>query len=111
MLNAGIMTDEEFDGLVSSKEICVFDFSASWFGPCRMMAPVLEDISDKYKGKYYFYQVDIDSAEELANKFNVQAVPTIIIFKNGTEIARTSGYQEFDEFERFLLNSIHKTDN
>lgn len=111
MLNAGIMTDEEFEELVASKEVCVCDFSASWCGPCRMMAPILEDISDKYKGKYYFYQIDIDSAEELAVKFNISAVPTIIVFKNGKEVARTSGYQEFDEFERFLLASVHKADN
>ena len=108
MLNAGIMTEEEFDEIVSSKEICVCDFSASWCGPCRMMAPIMEDISDKYKGKYFFYQIDIDSAEEIANKFKIEAVPTIVVLKNGTEIARTSGYQDFDEFERFLLNSVHK---
>lgn len=110
MLNAGIMTDEEFDEIVSSKDVCVCDFSASWCGPCRMMAPILEDISDKYKGKYYFYQIDIDSAEELANKFGITAVPTIIIFKKGKEVARTSGYMSFDETERFLLNNIHKAD-
>lgn len=108
MLNAGIMTEEEFGEMVSSKEICVCDFSASWCGPCRMMAPIMEDISDKYKGKYYFYQIDIDSAEEIANKFKIEAVPTIVILKNGTEIARTSGYQEFDEIERFILNNVHK---
>ena len=71
MLNAGIMTDEEFDEIIGSKDICVVDFSASWCGPCRMMAPVLEDVSDKYKGKYFFYQIDIDSAEKfiIFNKF------------------------------------------
>ena len=108
MLNAGIMTDEEFDEIIGSKDICVVDFSASWCGPCRMMAPVLEDISDKYKGKYFFYQIDIDSAEELANKFNVTAVPTIIVFNKGNEIDRTSGYQDFEEFERFLNNAVRK---
>jgi len=110
MLNAGIMTEEEFDEIISSKDICVCDFSASWCGPCRMMAPILEDISDKYKGKYYFYQIDIDSAEEIATKFNITVVPTIVIFKNGKELDRTSGYQEFDEFERFLLNTVKKAD-
>lgn len=108
MLNAGIMTDEEFDEIIGSKDICVVDFSASWCGPCRMMAPVLEDISDKYKGKYFFYQIDIDSAEELANKFKIEAVPTMVVFKKGTEIDRTSGYQDFEEFERFLNNAVRK---
>ena len=106
MLNAGIMTVEEFEDILSSREICVCDFSASWCGPCRMMAPILEDVADKYKRKYFFYQIDIDSAEELATKYNISAVPTIVIFKDGKELGRTSGYQEFDEFERFMLNTI-----
>lgn len=110
MLNAGIMAEEEFEELVNSKEICVVDFSASWCGPCRMMAPILEDISEKYKGKYYFYQIDIDSAEELAQKHQISAVPTVLVFSKGKEIGRTSGYQEFDEFERFLNNTIHSAD-
>lgn len=106
MLNAGIMTNEEFENILGSKEICICDFSASWCGPCRMMAPILEDVSDKYKRKYYFYQIDIDSAEELAEKFNVEVVPTIIIFKKGKEIGRTTGFQEMDEFEKFMLDTI-----
>ncbi|MBR7172470.1 MAG: thioredoxin [Clostridia bacterium] len=110
MLNAGIMTNEEFEEIVSSKDVCVIDFSASWCGPCRMMAPIMEDIADKYKGKYYFYQIDIDSAEEIAMKYNITAVPTIVVTSKGKEIGRTSGYQEFDEFERFLNNTIHKAD-
>lgn len=110
MLNAGIMTEEEFEDILNNNKICVCDFSASWCGPCRMMAPILEDISDKYKGKYTFYQIDVDSAEELAEKYKISAVPTIVIFESGKEIGRTSGYQEFAEFERFLNNTVKKAD-
>lgn len=106
MLNAGIMSEEEFDDILKSKKVCVCDFSASWCGPCRMMGPVLEDISDKYKGQYFFYKIDVDSASELADKYEVSAVPTIIIFSEGKEIGRTTGYQDFDNFERFLNNTI-----
>ena len=107
MLNAGIMTVEEFEDILSNKDICVCDFSASWCGPCRMMAPILEDVADKYKRKYFFYQIDIDSAEDLAEKYNVEAVPTIIVFRKGNEIGRTSGYMEMDEFEQFLNNTVN----
>lgn len=110
MLNAGIMTNEEFDEVIGEKDICVIDFSASWCGPCKMMAPILEDVADKYKGKYYFYQIDVDSEEYLAQRFQISAVPTIVVLKKGNEIGRTSGYQEFDKFEKFLLDTIKKAD-
>lgn len=103
MLNAGIMDMEEFEDMLKMNKICVCDFSATWCGPCRMMAPILEDLSEKYKGRYSFFQIDIDSAEDLAQKFNIEVVPTIVCFKDGKEIGRTTGYQEFDEIERFIL--------
>lgn len=111
MLNAGIMTAEEFEEILSSKDICVCDFSATWCPPCRMMSPIMEDVSDKYKRKYYFYQVDIDSAEELAEKYKVEVVPTIIVFKKGKEIGRTTGFMEMEEVEDFLNNTIKKSGN
>lgn len=106
MLNAGIMTVEEFEEIIGKKAVCACDFSASWCGPCRMMNPILEDVSEKYKKQCFFYQVDIDSAEDLAEKYNVDVVPTIIVFKKGKEVARISGYHEIDEFEKFLQEAI-----
>lgn len=106
MIDSGIMTDEEIDEIIGRGKKCVFDFYATWCEPCRMMKPVLEDVSDKYKGKIIFYQIDIDSAEELADRFEITAVPTIVLFDGGKEVARTSGYQEFDEIEKFLKESF-----
>lgn len=106
MLNAGIMTAEEFEEILNSKDVCVCDFSASWCPPCRMMAPIMEDVSEKYKRKFMFYQIDIDSADDLAEKYNVEEVPTIIIFKKGKEIGRTSGFMEMEKIEDFLNNTI-----
>lgn len=106
MIDAGIMTDEELSEMLNSKQPCVLDFYATWCGPCRMMKPVLEDVSDKYKGKIRFYQIDIDSAEELADKYKIEAVPTMLVFENGKEVGRTSGYQELEEFESFLKSTL-----
>ena len=106
MLNAGIMTVEEFEDIISKKAVCACDFSASWCGPCRMMMPILEDVSEKHKKQCFFYQVDIDSAEDLAEKYNVDVVPTVIVFKGGKEVARITGYHEIDEFEEFLNSAI-----
>ncbi len=107
MNNAGIMTKEEFSELLSSKKPTVIDFSATWCGPCKMLAPIMEDISEKYKAKYNFYQVDIDSAEEIATDLNISAVPTIVVFQNGKEVGRTMGYQEFEDIENFLKQTIN----
>ncbi len=106
MLSAGIMSEEEFNELISSGKTCVFDFSASWCGPCQMLAPVVEDIADKYKGQYYFYKIDVDSMQELAIKLGIVAVPTIVVFADGKEVGRTSGYMELEELDGFLKETL-----
>ena len=106
MNNSGIMTEEQFNEFVNSGKPCIFDFSATWCGPCRMLAPVVEDLADKYKGKYYFYNIDIDSSEELAIKYGIEVVPTIVIFNNGKEVGRTSGYMPKEQLESYISSVI-----
>ena len=105
MLNAGIMDDDEFQNLIGGNTVTVIDYSAVWCGPCNMIHPVVEHLSDKYKGKYHFYEVDVDSAENIALSQKITAVPTIIVYKGGKELGRTTGYQEFEELENFILNA------
>lgn len=109
MIKSGIMTDEEFDNIISNEKMTVVDFSAVWCGPCKMMEPVLEDASDRYKGEFNFYQIDVDSAENLARKYQISAVPTIITFKKGQIVGKTLGYMPIDELENFLEESNKKT--
>lgn len=109
MIKVGIMTDEEFNKIISGDKMTVVDFSAVWCMPCKMMQPVLEDASEKHKGEYNFYQIDVDSAENLAEKFQIDAVPTIIAFKRGKVIDKLSGYVPLDELEIFLYESNRKT--
>ena len=108
MIKAGIITYEEFDKIISNEKMTVVDFSAVWCGPCKMMEPVLEDASDRHKGEYNFYQIDVDSAEHLASKYQISAVPTIIAFKNGNIVGKTSGFMPLDELESFLTESNKK---
>lgn len=109
MIKVGIMTDEEFNKIIGGDKLTIVDFSAVWCMPCKMMQPVLEDASEKHKGEYNFYQVDVDSAENLAARFDITAVPTIIAFKRGEVINKLSGYVPFDELEIFLSESNRKT--
>ncbi len=67
------------------------DFFATWCAPCKMIAPVIDTVSDRLKDKVSVFKVDIDKNEELAQKFNVRSVPTVIMFKKGAETARSVG--------------------
>lgn len=68
------------------------DFWATWCGPCRMAEPVIEQMSEEYAGKVLIGKVDVDAEPELAGKFGVMSIPTVILFKDGQEIGRQVGF-------------------
>ncbi len=99
------LTDASFDGAVE-KGVTLVDFHADWCGPCRMLAPVLEQVAKDVKGKASIAKVDIDSAQETAGKFNITSVPTMILFKNGNEINRLVGLRNAEDVKKFILAAV-----
>lgn len=89
----------EFEKLINEDKPTLVDFFATWCGPCKMMAPVLEDVKNKVGDKANIIKVDVDKNRELAAQYNVQSVPTIILFKNGAPVWRTVGVQPADLLE------------
>ncbi len=85
--------EKEFQNNVVNDAVAVVDFSATWCGPCRMLAPVLEGISDELAGKANFYNVDVDEAGELAAGFGISSVPTVLILKNGKVADQSIGFK------------------
>ena len=86
------ITDESFDNdVIKSTKPTVVDFWAEWCGPCKMIAPILNEIADEYAGKMKICKVDVDSNPETAAKFNVRGIPTLLVFKNGTVEATKVG--------------------
>ena len=71
----------------------VIDFWAPWCGPCRMMGPVIEKFAEEFDGKYIVGKVNVDDEEELSSRFNIMSIPTIKVFKNGSEAASALGVQ------------------
>ena len=92
MSNALELTTTNFETTVS-KGVTLVDFWAEWCGPCRMMTPVLDDIAKEYTGKATVGKINVDDEGDLAAKFDVSSIPTLIVFKDGQIANRFVGVQ------------------
>ena len=94
------LTNESFENEVLHSDIpVVVDFWASWCGPCRMVAPVIEELAREYSGKAKVGKVNVDEEAELAVKYGIVSIPTVLIFKNGEVMEKLVGAQSQDEYE------------
>lgn len=88
------LTAKNFDKQIENSKIPVMvDFWASWCGPCRSLAPILEEVDKAVSGKALIAKVNVDEEQELAERFKIMSIPTIIIFKNGIEVKKIIGSQ------------------
>lgn len=88
------LTSDNFDQTLADTDLPVLvDFHAEWCGPCKMLAPVLEQLAEEKDGEAIIAKVDIDAAKDLATRFEVRSVPTLIVFKNGQPVTATRGAQ------------------
>ena len=95
------LDDETFQGAISSG-LTLVDFFADWCGPCRMLAPILEELAEKLSGKLTVAKLDIDSAQKSTHAFQVTSVPTLILFKDGQEVERVVGLRDADDLEEMI---------
>jgi thioredoxin 1 len=101
------VTDASFDDDVLSAEGPVLvDFWAAWCGPCKMIAPVLDQLAGEYKGKISICKMDVDGNKEIPAKLGVRGIPTLMIFKNGTMEAQTVGALSKPDLEEFIKSNI-----
>lgn len=104
---ARIINSNEFKNeVLNSSDIVLVDFFAEWCGPCKMIAPALEELSSELQGKAKILKLDIDKSGDIAEQFKVMAVPTLIIFKKGKAVDKIVGFQPKNVLKDKLENYI-----
>ena len=92
------LTEENFDNEVMKSELPVLvDFWAEWCGPCRIISPIVEEIAKEYNGKLKVTKLNVDEAQELAIKYGVMSIPTLMVFKNGKIVDQVVGAMSKDQ--------------
>lgn len=98
-----VITNENFEDEVVKSDIPVLvDFWASWCGPCKMLAPIIEELAKEYEGKVKVGKVNVDDEAELSLRFNILSIPTVILFKEGKEVNRLVGFSMKEDFEEMI---------
>lgn len=100
------LDNTNFENEVIKSDIPVLvDFYADWCGPCRMIAPVIESLAEKYAGKVKVAKLDVDKAGEIAQKYDVSGIPTVILYKGGEAVDRFSGALPENAIDDFILRN------
>ena len=88
---AQIATNTNFDGLLESEKLVIVDFWATWCGPCRMLSPLLDEVEEEMADKITVVKVNVDDADEIAMRYRIMSIPTLIFFKDGRMVDRSVG--------------------
>lgn len=100
------LTDKNFDSeVLKSATPVLVDFFAEWCGPCKMQAPIIEELEQEFAGKAKVLSLDVDANQQTASEFQVMSIPTLIFFKNGKAVERVMGLQRKDALVE-KLNSL-----
>lgn len=96
------LAKDNFDQTITGSSTVIVDFWAPWCGPCKMLGPIFEEASGDNAGKAVFAKVNVDEQQDLAARFGVTSIPTLIVFKDGKEVKRSLGFIPKDKIADLL---------
>ncbi len=96
------LTNENFDNVINGEKIVLVDFWAPWCGPCRMQGPIVDSLAEESDGAYTVGKVNIDEAGDIAERYGIMSIPTILVFKNGEAVNNAVGLRSKDELLKML---------
>ncbi|MFQ5997569.1 MAG: thioredoxin [Dehalococcoidales bacterium] len=103
MSKPSAVDDSNFDQVVlQSKVPTLVDFWAAWCGPCRMVAPIVEELAEEYEGKINFVKLDVDQNAKTASQYGIMSIPTLLIFKNGAPVSNIVGFRPKADLKQSL---------
>ncbi len=93
-------------GEVKDADVAVVDFYADWCGPCKMLSPVVEGISEEYEGRVSFFSIDVDENQDLAMEFGVSNIPNLILFKKGEKADQSVGFKPAEALKGWIDGNL-----
>jgi thioredoxin 1 len=96
----------KFDSIINDSRPVIVDFHALWCSPCKMQSPILKEVAGELGDKVKIIKIDVDQNSEIAGRYNIQSVPTLIIFKNGKLLWRQSGVVSKSQIKSVLLQNF-----
>ncbi|MBF8377702.1 thioredoxin [Alicyclobacillus mali] len=100
------LTDANFQEAIQADKPVLVDFWAAWCGPCRMMAPVLEEFAESHADKVTVAKLNVDENPEITSQFGIMSIPTLILFKGGQPVKQLIGYQPKEQLEAQLADVL-----
>ncbi len=105
-LKAAYVQQDQFEKLINQEKLVVVDYTATWCGPCRLIAPIIDQLAEDYQGKAEVVKVDLDQNKGNAKQYKIRSIPTVLIFKNGQEVERIVGRATYEQFSNALETQL-----